>query len=83
MADKTLGEARVRTDFNVGNSDIVADIKNKGAELINLINGLKAPEGFPVEKMGEFARLKALALTEIESGTSWAVKTATTKVDTF
>lgn len=83
MSQKTLGEARVRTDFNVNNSDVVAEIKIKGAELINLIDGLPAPDEFPKEKIGEYVRLKALALTEIESGTSWAVKAATTKKDTF
>lgn len=80
---KTLGEGRVRTDFNASNSDVVAEIKQKGAEFINLINGLEAPEGFPKEKIGEYLRIKALALTEIESGTSWAVKTATTTPTTF
>lgn len=83
MVDKTLGEARVRTDFNVTNSDLVASIKNKGAELINLIDGLAAPDGFPKEKLGEYVRIKSLAMTEIESGTSWAVKAATTREDTF
>lgn len=83
MADKSLGEGRVRTDFNVSNSDVVAQIKTKGAELINLIDGLTAPEGFPKEKLGEYVRLKALALTDIESGTSWAVKAATTSPTTF
>jgi methyl coenzyme M reductase subunit C len=80
---KTLGEARVRTDFNVSNSDVVAEIKTKGAELINLIDGLIAPEDFPKDKLGEYVRIKSLAMTEIESGTSWAVKAATTKKDTF
>ncbi len=35
MATKTLGEARVRTDFNVGGSSVVDEIKKNSAALIN------------------------------------------------
>lgn len=84
MSDtKTLGEARIRTDFNASGSETVDILKRKGAELIDLINELNPPDEFPQDKMGEFLRIKAMALSDIESGTSWAVKTATTKKDTF
>lgn len=75
MADKSLGEARVRTDFNVSGSSVVDEIKQKSADLINLINKLPIPE--KMADPGEFLRTKALALTDYENGCMWAVKAAT------
>lgn len=78
-SEKTLGESRVRTDFNVSGSSAVDEIKRKSAELINFINELPMPEKFANDKInqGEFMRAKAKALTEIEDGAMWAVKAAT------
>ena len=73
MADekeKTIGEIRVRTNFNVGNSDVVAQIKQKTAELINLCETLKDKDG----------RSASIAQTEYESAAHWAVKAATATV---
>lgn len=67
---KSVGEHRVRTDFNVGNDSIVAEIKNKTAELINMCEELKAKD----------ARLASLAQTAYEEAAMWAVKAATAKV---
>lgn len=69
MADneKTIGEKRVRTDFNTTNSDVVAQIKQKTAELINLCETLKEKDG----------RAASIAQTEYESAAHWAVKAAT------
>lgn len=68
MADeKTLGEARVRTDFNVTKSGTVDEIKIKTAELINLCETLKEKDG----------RLASLAQTSYEEAAMWAVKAAT------
>ncbi|PRY29785.1 hypothetical protein CLV58_12547 [Spirosoma oryzae] len=72
--EKTIGETRVRTAFNPSANGEVDQIKQKAAELINLIDGMRT------EKPGiggEFGRLKALALTSIEEGAMWAVKAAT------
>ena len=66
-AEKTLGEARVRTDFNVSGSSVVDSIKQKSAELINLCEELKAKDG----------RLASLAQTSYEEAAMWAVKAAT------
>lgn len=78
MADKTLGEARVRTDFNVTNNGTVDVIKQKAAELINYIDqNVNAVENVPQDKLGEFVRLKALAMTDVENAAMWAVKAAT------
>lgn len=67
MSEKTLGESRVRIDFNVSNSSIVDDIKTKSAELINLCESLKEKDG----------RLASLAQTSYEEAAMWAVKAAT------
>lgn len=72
---KTLGEARVRTDFNVTGSDIVTQIKQKSAELIDLISTI--PDGSEAPR--ECGRLKALAQTSYEEAAMWAVKAATAK----
>ena len=67
MSEKTLGEARVRTDFNVTGSSVIDDIKQKSAELINLCETLKEKDG----------RLASLAQTSYEEAAMWAVKAAT------
>ena len=75
---KSIGENRVRTDFNVSNSSVVDDVKSKSAQLINLVqNGIDIPEGTPPEAQGEFVRLKSLAMTAYEEAAMWAVKAAT------
>lgn len=67
MSEKTVGETRVRTDFNVSGADVVTQIKQKSAELIDLCEGLKAKDG----------RLAWLAQTSYEEAAMWAVKAAT------
>jgi hypothetical protein len=71
----SLGEDRVRITFNPSNSDPVADIKQRAAELIDLIN--EWPKPADPAKLGEFNRLVALASTGFEDGAMWAVKAAT------
>jgi len=83
---KTLGEKRVRTSFNVSGSSVVDAIKQKSAELINLLQALRndevvaipdeTPEAFK-ERTGEKFRLIALAQTGYEEAAMWAVKSAT------
>jgi len=70
---KTLGEARVRTDFNVSGSSLVDEIKQKSAELINLVSTIQDGSEAPKEA----GRLKALAMTSYEEAAMWAVKAAT------
>jgi len=82
---KTLGEQRVRTSFNPSQTDIVAQIKQKSAELINLCEELKVSKIASGEvsleeelNNGEFIRLASLAQTSYEEAAMWAVKAATT-----
>lgn len=69
---KTLGERRVRTDFNTLASDIVARLKLKTADLINECQQLLEETEDP-----EVKRLCSLAMTGYEEGAMWAVKAAT------
>ena len=64
---KSVGEQRVRTEFNPSQNDVVSKIKQKSAELINLCEELKAKDG----------RLASLAQTGYEEAAMWAVKAAT------
>jgi hypothetical protein len=66
--EKSIGEQRVRTDFNVSGSDLVAELKRKGAELINVCL---------VTLKDKDPRLASLAATAYEEATMWAVKAAT------
>lgn len=63
---KSIGEERVRIDFNPEANSDVDQIKQKAAELINLIF-----------KVGNDGRLSSLAATAFEEGAMWAVKSAT------
>ena len=73
----TLGEKRVRVDFNVSKDAYVSEIKQKAAELINLIDSAANKPEWNDETLKEWFRLKALALTAFEEGAMWAVKAAT------
>lgn len=64
--EQTIGEERVRVSFNVSNNADIDQIKQKAAELINLIN-----------KTGKDYRLISLAMTAFEEGAMWAVKSVT------
>ena len=80
---QTLGQKRVKAEFNPTKDGLVDQIKNKSAELIDLIQVMrndeasksyeKTPEQFK-ELSGEKLRLIALAQTAIEEGAMWAVK---------
>jgi hypothetical protein len=69
MADsnKTVGEQRVRTEFNPSQNDVVSQIKQKSAELINLCEDLKCKD----------PRSASIAQTSYEEAAMWAVKAAT------
>lgn len=67
--EKTIGEKRVRTEFNPTDNSIIENIKQKAAELINMVENIKAND----------PRLASLAQTSFEEGAMWAVKCATAK----
>ena len=84
--EKTLGEKRIRTSFNVSGNDAVAKIKNKTAELIDDLQAIKNDEVSKTYELseealkdisGEKLRLIALAQTAYEESCMWAVKALT------
>ena len=67
MSEKSVGEKRVRTEFNPSQDGIVDKINQKSAELINLCESIKDKD----------PRLCALAQTNYELAAMLAVKLAT------
>lgn len=72
--ENTIGENRVRTKFNPSQVDLVSELKQKSAGLINLCESMKPQEGMI---SGEKVRLISLAQTAYEEAAMWAVKAAT------
>ena len=70
---KTLGQERVHADFNPDKNEVVDQIKNKSAELIDLINTM-TPKDNSTEWNSEKQRCVAVALVHIETGCMYAVK---------
>ena len=68
MEDLTLGEKRVRRQFNPASDDLVDKVKFMTAELIDFVESHKALD----------PRLAALAQTHYEDAAMWAVKLVTT-----
>ena len=68
----SLGENRVRADFNPSKMTVVDQIKRKAAELIDLCEQIK-----DVPPQSERNRCASLAQTAFEEGAMWAVKAAT------
>jgi hypothetical protein len=66
-ADPTVGEQRVRINFNTSSELIVDELKLKTAELIDLCEALKDCD----------PRLASIAQTSYEEAAMWAVKAAT------
>lgn len=66
---QTLGQKRVKAEFNPAKNGAVDQIKNKAAELIDLIETLRT-EGCTSEKH----RVVSHAQTEIESACHFGVK---------
>ncbi len=64
---KTIGEQRVRTEFNPSADSMVDKIKQKSAELINLCDEIKDKD----------PRIAALAMTHYETAAMYGVKLAT------
>lgn len=73
--EKTIGEKRVRVDFNPSQNDLVSQLKQKSAELINLCESVKPTDGSIMN--AEQGRLISLAQTTFEEAAMWAVKAAT------
>ena len=79
MNEKTYGEIIVRTDFNPSDNSLVSQIKQKTADLINLINQLAIDEKKKTTDDGNFEviRLSESAISHYEIAAMLAVKAAT------
>jgi hypothetical protein len=72
--NQTIGQKRVKADFNPDKNGLVDKIKNKSAELIDLLESMRNT-GSQAEKVsGEKHRLIAIAQTEIETACMYAEK---------
>lgn len=79
---QTKGQYRVGTQFNPSSKSIVDSIKEKAAELIDLIDsiptGLNGSDTVSTAEAGvEIQELKTLAVRGVEGAAHWAVKAAT------
>jgi len=77
---KTIGEHRVRMDFNVSGDSQIDNFKKISAELINKLEDMRnipgtADDSELVNK--EYNRLISLAQTAYEEACMWAVKAIT------
>lgn len=67
--EQTLGQKRVKADFNPEKNELVDQIKNKAAEFIDLCEQLRGEQG-----SGEKNRVLSIAQTEAETACMYAVK---------
>ena len=70
--EQTLGQKRVKAEFNPDKNELVDQLKNKSAELIDLLEATKPYSS------GEKSRLIDVAQTEIETACMYAVKSCFT-----
>jgi hypothetical protein len=66
--NQTLGQKRVKAEFNPAKNDLVDQLKNKTAELIDILETMRS------NGSSEKQRLIALAQTSYEESAMWAVK---------
>lgn len=87
VAPKTLGEIRVRVDFNPNNNDVVHKIKTKMAEIIDELRASLPDEDLNktnLERLDpegqlfvEKCRLVTVAQERVEEACMWTVKALT------
>lgn len=75
----TVGEKIVRTEFNTSALDVVSQIKQKTAELLNVVVTLRPVKGDSAEAQEEKHKLVTFAMKAYEEAAMWAVKAATVK----
>lgn len=76
---QTLGEKRVRVTFNPDKGEVINDIKQEIAKLIDLLENQRLAEPKDAVPNTERQRLISIAQTELESAAMWAVKAVTTE----
>lgn len=71
---QTLGQKRVKAEFNPDKNELVDQIKNKSAELIDLLESMRNTGSYAQKVHSEKHRLISLAQTSYEEAAMWAVK---------
>ena len=71
---QTLGQKRVKAEFNPAKNDLVDQIKNKSAELIDLVEQLRVNPKDGDTVSSEKHRIISIAQTEIETACMYGVK---------
>ena len=74
MREATFGEKACGVAFNPGGDQMVHQLKTKYAELVDVLNDIRASNGNP-----EIARMLSIAITEAQTSQMWAVKAVTWK----
>lgn len=74
-------EVLVGITFNPSNDDLVAQVKSKYAEIINMLQSARfEPESsIKIESHSERQRYISVAITEAQTAQMWAVKAVTAK----
>ena len=78
---QTLGQQRVKAEFNPSKDDIVSKIKDKSAELIDLLETLRdVTEGGSIKLAPpQRQRVISIAQTDVETACMYGVKAVFTK----
>jgi hypothetical protein len=75
---QSIGESRVRKSFNPSDNDMVHELKNHTAHLIDLCHEMRLAAADDRTPRGpEVARCCDLAMDAYETAAMWAVKAAT------
>lgn len=74
---QTLGEYKVGIGFNPSGNQEVDAVKKLSAVLIDTINAIAVDGDATDAKVSEVMRLKAIAMTHVETAAMFAVKAAT------
>lgn len=72
--EQTLGQKRVKAEFNPAKNGTVDQIKNLSAQMIDLIENMRSSDS-----TGEKHRVLSIAQTEIETACMYAVKSCFTE----
>lgn len=72
--EQTLGQKRVKAEFNPAKNGTVDQIKNKAAELIDILDSMRESES-----SGEKQRIISIAQTQIETAAMYGVKACFTE----
>lgn len=71
--EQTFGQKAVGLSFNPSGDQRVNELKQKYADIIDILNDMRGTE------RNEMARLASIAITEAQGAQMWAAKAATWK----